>query len=385
MRGTKRKRKDGVWELRVYVGRDPETGHPRQISRTFHGGARAADDALRDLVDQFQEGRPDGFGNSFGQLVDRWLKECERLDLSPTTMRTYRAQIEQTIRPALGKVPLSRLTAKQLDDLYGEMKERGASPKTIRNHHAIVSAALHQAVRWGWLRENVAERAKPPRLIQNRVKAPSVDVVRSIIEAAEKRDPRLAPLLMLGALTGLRRGELCALRWTDVHLDVRELDVARSVVVTPGGLAEKSTKTGRERRVALDDVAIALLKQHHGQVEQWAREAEADLGEKAFVFSPYVNGSKPFRPDNVTGFFTRVRDGLGFNTVRLHDFRHFTATQLIGANVDIRTVASRLGHSDPSLTLRVYSHVIEERDRAAADIMGRVLSVPSRPKELAGG
>jgi integrase len=381
VRGTKRKRREGVWELRVYVGKDPETGNPRQISRTFHGGSRAADDALRDLVERYNEGSPDGFGNTFGQLLDRWLRESERLDLSPTTMRTYRAQIDKTIRPALGKVELSRITAKQLDDLYGAMKERGLSAKTIRNHHAIISSALHQAVRWGWLRENVAERAKPPRISQNRVKAPSVDVVRSIIEAAEERDPRLAPLLMLGALTGLRRGELCALRWTDVHFDTRELDVERALVVVPGGLAEKTTKTGRERQVALDDVAVVLLEQHRRQVEGWANEAEATLVDDAFIFSPYVDGSTPFRPDNVTGFFIRVRDDLGIEGVRLHDLRHFTATQLIGANVDIRTVAGRLGHSDPSLTLRVYSHVIEERDRAAADIIGRVLSAPSKAKE----
>ncbi len=114
-------------------------------------------------------------------------------------------------------------------------------------------------------------------------------------------------------------------------------------------------------------------------------EAEDALPDDAFVFSPYVDGSKPFRPDNVTGFFIRVRDGLGLPEVRLHDLRHFTATQLIGANVDIRTVAGRLGHSDPSVTLRVYSHVIEERDRAAAEIMGQVLTGPDKKKELASG
>ncbi len=376
MRGTKRKRRDGVWELRVYVGRDPLTGNPRQISRTFHGGSRAADDALRGLVERYGDDNPDGFGTTFGQLLDRWLEECDRLDLSPTTMRTYRAQIEQTIRPALGRIALARLTPKQLDDLYGSMKERGASPKTIRNHHAIISAALHQAVRWGWIKANVAERAKPPRATQSRVKAPTVEVVRSIIEAAEERDPRLAPLLMLGALTGLRRGELCALRWPDMNLDVGTLDVARSVVVVPGGLAEKSTKTDRERRIALDEVAVLVLRQHRANVERWATEAKAALPADSFVFSPYVDGSKPFRPDNVTGFFMRVRDSLGLRHVRLHDLRHFTATQLIGANVDIRTVAGRLGHSDPSVTLRVYSHVIEERDRAAAEIMGQVLMAP---------
>ena len=83
------------------------------------------------------------------------------MDLSPTTIRNYRSQVERTIRPTLGKVTLSRLTAKNLDALYGAMKDAGKSPKTIRNHHAIIAAALHQGVRWGWVRTNVAEMAKP--------------------------------------------------------------------------------------------------------------------------------------------------------------------------------------------------------------------------------
>jgi integrase len=178
---------------------------------------------------------------------------------------------------------------------------------------------------------------------QRRVRAPSVEDVRSIIEAAEARDPRLAPLLMLGALTGLCRGELCALRWTDIDLDLGEMDVARAVVVVPGGLAEKSTKTHRERKIALDQVAVVLLLQHRAHVHEWAAQAEITLRGDTFVFSPYLDGSKPFRPDNVTGFYTRVRDSLDLPNVRLHDLRHFTATQLIGASVDIRTVAGRFG------------------------------------------
>ncbi|MHB8438497.1 MAG: tyrosine-type recombinase/integrase, partial [Acidimicrobiales bacterium] len=363
---------------------DPITGKPRQVSKTVRGGARDADDALRDLIEKQAPSRTDGVGATFGQLLDRWLEECERLDLSPTTMRTYRAQIEGTIRPRLGKVPLNRLTAKHLDDLYGSMKAEGKVAKTIRNHHAIISSALHQGVRWSWVRSNVAELAKPPRVAQRRVTAPSVEDVRSIIVAAEERDPRLAPLLMLGALTGMRRGELCALRWTDVKLDVGEIEVARSLVVVPGGLAEKTTKTDRVRRVALDEVGVALLTQHREQVEKWVREAEGEIADDAFVFSPYVEATTPFRPDNVTGFFVRVRDSLGLKSVRLHDLRNFTATQLIGAGVDVRTVAGRLGHSDASLTLRVYAHVIEERDRAAAAIMGRVLGPTALP-ELSPG
>ena len=98
----------------------------------------------------------------------------------------------------------------------------------------------------------------------------------------------------------------------------------------------------------------------------------------AFVFSPYVEATTPFRPDNVTSFFIRVRNEVGAPNVRLHDLRHFTATQLIGAGVDVRTVAGRLGHSDPSVTLRVYSHALEERDRAAAAVMGGILDPGAR-------
>ena len=190
---------------------------------------------------------------------------------------------------------------------------------------------------------------------------------------------------MLAALTGMRRGELCALRWTDVDLERGELDVSRSVVVVPGGIAEKGTKTHRFRIVALDEVGIALLVHHRANVDDWARQAEVAVPDDAYVFSHAVNGSKPFRPDNVTGFFTRVRDSLGLPNVRLHDLRHFTATQLIAAGVDVRTVAGRLGHSDASVTLRVYSHALEERDRAAAEIMSRVLNAPPKGTELSAG
>ena len=370
-----------MWELRGDLGVDPITGKRKQFSETFHGPARAADQRLRDLIDQQAPSRSDGVGVTFGQLLDQWLEECDRMDLSPTTMRTYRSQIERTIRPSLGKVTLTRLTAKNLDSLYGAMKDAGKSPKTIRNHHAIISAALHQAVRWGWVRSNVAEMAKPPRVSQKRVEAPSLDVVRDVIEAAERRDPRLAPLLMLAALTGMRRGELCALRWSDIDFLAGILTVNHSVVVAPKGLVVKATKSNRDRIVALDQVALALLEQHRSRVLQWISQADSELSSNAFVFSPYVEATKPFRPDNVTSFFIRIRNEVGAPAVRLHDLRHFTATQLIGAGVDVRTVAGRLGHSDPSVTLRVYSHALEERDKAAAAFMGNLLTPSPDPME----
>jgi integrase len=211
------------------------------------------------------------------------------------------------------------------------------------------------------------------------VNAPSVEVVRKVIDAAGERDPRLAPLLVLAALTGMRRGELCALRWTDVDLKLGVIEVSRSVVVVPGGVAEKTTKTDNSREVALDPVGIALLEEYKDEVIGWAKAVGTTLLADAFIFSPFIDCTTPFRPDNVTSFFIRVRDSVGAKGVRLHDLRHFTATQLIGAGVDVRTVAGRLGHADSSLTLRIYSHLIEDRDRAAAVIMGEVLG-PTKKK-----
>jgi integrase len=366
-----------VWELRLNLGKDPVTGKYRGVSKTFHGPAREADKALRQLIDAQAPGE-DGVGATFVQLLDQWLEECERLDLSPTTLRNYESSVRTSIRPKLGQIPLSTLSAKHLDALYGAMKDAGKSPKTIRNHHAAISAALHQGVRWGWVRSNVAELARPPRIAHQRVRAPSIEVVRDVIDEAERRDHRMAALLMLAALTGMRRGELCALRWSDVDLETGTMEVARSVVVIPGGLAEKAPKTDRSRSVALDEVAVALLRHHHARTESVAAAAGGVIAPDAFVFSPVTDCSTPYRPDNVTSFFIRVRNAVGADGVKLHDLRHFTATQLIGAGVDIRTVAGRLGHADPSVTLRVYSHALEERDRAAAAVMGNILGGPTQ-------
>lgn len=379
MQGTKREIRPGVWEIRVPLGKDPATGRYRQLSRTVHGGARDANRAISELQVLQTGDERSALGRRFGQLLDAWLGECERLELSPTTLRNYRSHVKRTIRPALGAVPLDRLSARNLDILYGEMRQRGLTTKTIRNHHAVISAALHQGVRWGWIRQNVAEMARPPKVRERRVRPPSVEVIREVVARAEERDPRLAPMLLLAAITGLRRGELCALRWSDLDLERHELSVARSVVVIDGGLAEKSTKTDREREIALDPVAMALLQRHRAQVDEWARAACSEVGDDGFIFSPYVDGSRPFRPDNVTHFFIGVRDSLSLPGVRLHDLRHFMATQLIGAGMDVRTVAGRLGHSDASMTLRVYSHVLEERDRVAATIMGQLFTTPLGP------
>ena len=339
---------------------DPTANHPIEVAPSFHTlrvGFSGTDAGLM----------PDD-----SQRFDAFVADSERRDRSPTTLRSFRSQIESRIRPAIGGVPVTELTARHLDEFYGQLKRSGLSPKTIWNYHATISAALSLAVRWEWVDRNVARRAEPPSRGRRGIEAPSPAEVLALVEAAAARRPDLGTLILLAALTGMRRGELCGLRWSDVDLAEGWIEVSRSVVAVPGGLAEKSTKTGRGRRISLAATAVAALGAHRD------RAARRDPGpgarrREAYVFSLRPDGRQPLRPDTVTEFFIGLRRGLGLRRIRLHDLRHFSATQLIAAGIDVRTVAGRLGHADTAMTLRVYSHAVVERDREAADVIGALL------------
>jgi len=301
------------------------------------------------------------------------LYECQRVEVSPTTLRTYKSQVERNIRPELGEIPVDELTAEHLDNFYGWLKERGLAPKTIRNHHVTIKQALRQAVRWELIRSNVAELARPPKTRVRSVDAPSLEDVEKLLKVSKQINPKMGTLLFLAAYTGMRRGELCALRWSDIDVKARRINVRHAVICVPGGLKEKSTKSERGRRIALGAGAIAALASHSRRVKRSANIGGVQINPDAFVFSSAIDGSIPVRPDMVTTFFIRVREEAGVSKVRLHDLRHFMATQLVGAGVDIRTVAERLGHLHPGFTLQLYTHALPAKDRDAADIMDRLL------------
>jgi integrase len=288
-------------------------------------------------------------------------------------LREYRRIAEKVIRPDLGRLKLNKLTAAHLDRLYQKLTEKGAKPATVRRVHALIGASLHQAERWDLVERNVARRASPPPVHQARVEAPSPEEVRRIIEAAEVLDPGLASLLVVAALTGARRGELCALRWSDVDLAGGVITIARSVYETPGGgWGEKATKTHAARTVGLDDLGMAVLQRQWAATETLAAELELAVPPDGFVWSRSPVGSEPVRPDVLTKFAKRVAAKAGVDT-HLHALRHFSATQAIAAGFDPVTVSGRLGHSDPSITLRVYSHALVQRDKELAVALGRTL------------
>jgi integrase len=388
MKGTKTEIRPGVWRLRVYAGRR-SSGSPIQTTKTFTSpeagergakcppgaGTRLADDVLAGMIAKANKGGAATGTETVGDLLDRFI-EHRTGKLSPTTIRAYVSLADRWVRPELGKVRLSRLTAMHLDSLYTKMTADGKSPATVRRAHALMSSSLVQGRKWRLVESNIAIDASPPGADESRFSVPTPEQVRSIITEAEKMEPTLAGLLFIAALTGARRGELCALRWTDLDEDAGTLTIARSVYATAGGgWAEKTTKSRQVRRIGLDSTSLDVLR----RVRQASRDLCASLDLEpltdGFIFSRSPVGAEPVGPNTVTRFAKRAAARSKVDT-HLHALRHFSASQAIAAGFDPVTVGGRLGHADPSITLRVYSHVLEQRDRDLAASLGRTLALP---------
>ena len=376
MRGGLREKQSGVWEVRIEAGRDPITGRRRQLSRTVRGTKQEAERVLNALVSDADAGLTTGTDATFRFLCEEWLA-LTGAELSPTTLRRYRGLLSKQIYPALGDRPVSSIRTNDLDRLYlGLVTTRGLAPATVRQVHAVIRRAFKQAVTWGWIANNPAANASPPRVPKPELSPPDVAQVAAFLERAKVDDPALGRILHVLASTGARRGELCALRWRDLDVDRQSLSIERSIIEVAGGLSEKDTKTHSSRRIALDPGTIAVFEQQRIDATRLAKLADADLTAESFIFSTEPGGETPLPPDSVTKRFQKLRDSLGLGRVRLHDLRHFTATRLIAAGVPIRTVSGRLGHANPSTTLAVYAHFVEASDQDAAAVMGDLLSPP---------
>jgi integrase len=179
-------------------------------------------------------------------------------------------------------------------------------------------------------------------------------------------------------VTGLRRAELLGLRWSDVDLATGTLTVARNVVVVGGRLIEKDTKTHRMRRIALDPETVEVLIEHRERWYERARTLELEPTDEAYLFSYDPANARPCDPSGVTHRYARMCAGIGIDS-HLHALRHYSATELLMAGVDLRTVAGRLGHGGGgTTTLRVYAAWVGESDRRAAEILGSRMMRPAR-------
>ncbi len=379
MRGSIRQRGPTTWQVRVSLGKDAATGRYKLVERTVEGNKRAAQRAAAELVALVERGGFQPARGSLSELLEQWMTHIEARGRAPSTLVRYRSAIRANIAPALGHMPVSKLTAADLDTFYNVLLKRGLHPLTVRKCHAILSAALRQAVRWGYLDRSPIDRTSPPSSRSREIVPPTIDEVRRLLQLCETTHADLGSLIYVAVTTGCRRGELCALRWDDVDFEKATLVVARSISDVPGDVSVKDTKTHQARRLALDPSTIKVLLRQRTRAEERAAAAGCTLAGSAYVWSQALDASIPYRPDRVTGAFRGLRQRAGLPHLTLQGMRHFAATALAGRGVAVRTIAGRLGHANPNLTLRTYAHFLDVADRDAADVMaGLGLSLGSR-------
>ena len=204
---------------------------------------------------------------------------------------------------------LDRLTGRQLDDFYRRLQQRGLSNSSVHQHHSIVHAALGRAVKWGILKTNPADRASPPTLKRTTVGAPAVADVQRLIAAAESSDPVLASAIAVGAVTGARRGELCALRWSDVDWPRRKLTIARSLTVIDKKVTEGQTKTHQRRDIAMDAALEAFLTRRRAEQESYAEAVGAALVADPYILTAFGRRVRPMPAGRPLGWVPTIGPG----------------------------------------------------------------------------
>ncbi len=349
-----------------------------------HGGKREARHALDRLAAEVAEGRHARSSATVGHLLDEWMTRYVERRRARTTIDTYRVHVDKHIRPALGSVRLAKLTAYDLDRYFESLEAKGLSPATIRLNPNIVSGALSQAVKWDWIRSNPATRSSAPEVRSAERRALTVAELRTLYWAAHAEDIDMAAAIAVAALSGCRRGELCGLRWRDVDWDRACMRVERAWVPIEGGQHLTTTKTGKVRTVYLGDEGLELLRQYRGE----KREQLGYEPDPAGWLISLDGGETPIRAKTVTEYVSRLGRRLGI-PVHLHALRHFAATELVHAGVDLPTAAGQLGHT-VEVMASTYLHTESGRGAAAgkaiAAVVGQALAVPIEVEaELAEG
>ncbi len=370
--------------MRVYAGVDPVSGKRHYLVETIPAGPRAGKEAERArvrLLSQVDQKRNPKTKATVNQLLDRYLSVIE---LEDSTRITYEGYIRNHIRPLLGELSVGRLDGEILDSFYAQLRTcrahcrgrryvehraagthdcdercgphkcRPLSASTVHQIHGILSGACKRALRWRWISTNPLSEAEPPPSGRPDPRPPTPEQAARIAAEAWK-DPPWGMLVWLAMMTGTRRGELCALTWNQLDFATGILTISSSIAQNGGRTWEKGTKTHQRRRVALDEQTLALLHAYHQRCRQIATALDLALEPEARIFSLCPDGSSWLKPSSIGQRYARMCARLGWD-MNLHQLRHYSATELIAAGVDVRTVAGRLGHGGGgATTLRVYS------------------------------
>jgi integrase len=389
MRGHIRRQSKKSWEIVIELPRDPATGRRRQHFETVRGSKKDAERRLGELINSLDRG---GFVQpsriTLGQWLGTWLESCVVPNLKAQTADSYISEIRVHLVPALGAVPLQRLTPQHLQDYYARALREGRtdgtgglSASTVRYHHRILHRALKQAVKMGYLGRNVTDAVDPPRLQRRVMPTMAREDIPRFLEAA--RDNFYFIVFYTALFTGMRLGELLGLRWCDVDLDMGHISVVQSLYKRAGVCKIGAPKSrSSRRRITLSVSLIEILSRHRMEQEAQGIMLGRPLQETDLVFA--YPGNRPLDPSTVTHAFARVLKEAGLNRIRFHDLRHTHGTLLLVAGVNPKIVSERLGHSSVAFTMDVYSHVVPGLQETAAERFEQLISSVSPGEKNVG-
>ena len=370
--GSIRKRPDGRWEGRYVAGHD-ERG--KAIRKNVLGKTQAeVKEKLKAALAEAQVidvAKADAY--TVKSWVQTWYEVYSRPHTRDSTRRFYEGYIDRII-PALGDIPLKKLTGRDIQKLYNDTKEHGRIRKEqkdkdpglsdtyVRGMHTMLHGCLQRAVKERLIPYNPSDDCIVPKVRKGEMKILPQESIAAYFKEAERRG--VLAMFFLELSTGLRKGELAALLWEDLDTDARTLRVDKQATAVPGG-GVKVTRPKTEtsiRTLSVPKETVELLKAEH-----------AKHPDNPYMFPSPVTGGM-YYPDSINSLHEKILKGAGLPHIRLHDMRHTAATLMLQNGVDIKTVSGMLGHYDAGFTLRTYTHTTTKQQEAAANTMGTVLA-----------
>jgi integrase len=369
--GHIQRRGKSSWRLKYDVGRDPKTG--RRVTRyaTVHGAKRDAQRKLRQLLDAVDKGQHvDPSKMTVRQWLEQWLAECKHT-VSPKTWQERAAFVHKHLIPALGLIPLARLSPVHIQRHYtnalasGRLDGKGGlSAQTVRHHDRVLHVALDRARQLRLIASNPVEDAKPPKVERTEMVTLNPHQKAALLAAAV--GTAMHTPIFLALATGLRRGELLGLAWRHIDLDAGLLHVEQAVEQTKAGVRFKTPKTRHGRRtLTLPPAAVEVLRRH--RVAQAEEHLKLGLGKPDLLFPRAAADPREF-----SKAFARLADRAGVE-ITFHGLRHTHVTDLLRAGVNPKVVSERAGHSSVAFTLDRYAHVSLEMHQEAAAQMDATL------------
>jgi integrase len=342
--------------------------------KTIYGRKReeVRDKLAKALADQVDGLVFDAGTLTVGEYLETWLRDVDKDTVRESTYERHENVVNLHLVPALGRIKLSKLNPAHVQGLYRERLESGLAPATVQKIHAVLHKALSQAVRWSLVPRNVTEAAKAPRPTAEEMHPLSREETRRFLDAVQ--GDRLEALYVLAVHTGMRQGEMLALKWEDVDLENAVVRVRRTLTRSGGRFSLGDTKTKKSRRtIHLTEAAVQALRRHLACQMEYMQCLGDLYKDQGLIFT--TDTGKTINPSNLRQrSFAPLLKQARLPKIRFHDLRHTCATLLFSRNVHPKYVQELLGHASISITLDTYSHVIPGMGDQTAQAMQDALS-----------